>query len=760
MVVKKHTTAALFCLLALWCSVVSAGDEADGAGLWSRTSDYEDDLRGGGPGLPPLFDPEQDSLNVRRVGRGLFEPLGTLYVANDTCYVLSGKDLVLYDVSDETSPVLLSSHRMDAADVREIRAEGPYLYLTTYWEGFQIREKANDFRLAGSYTGGTRMLYSSMDKGRVYINCYEDGVHIVDITEPEEPAFLGKYEREDNPVMSVVRNDTCYTPVRSTGLLVLDVSDPSAVTEIDSLVLTDFPLRLALQDTIVYVTGEKSLMAVDVSDVHEMLEVGRLDVDYYTTLSTLSPVQVHGNYVLITDYYGGLHIINVSDPASMREVGFFPMGRPTDAVFSFPHVFVTNKDGLRVVDVSIPREPGMVGFVDGDHYLDKVEVYDDVAYICGYNSLYGSSDFFLVDVSQPALPRVLTSLEINGANDVHIVYPLAYLGSRTSGFYILDVSDPDSVVQVGHSEVNAWGIDVQFPYAYLAIEHWDNDGLKVLDVSDPDSIVEHGYFPILATYDVFVDGTIAYVASAFDGVYIIDVSDPENPESLSRVPAYDLVSDVHASGNYLYIADGYAGVNVVYVEDPAHPVEVAYSLAGYGNQIHVVEPYLYLAGGSYGMKVLDISVPEEIHEVGYYGKASQGGISADEDYIYMGTLGAGFYVFEFTPTGIVTDDPGTPEILPRTFVLHQNYPNPFNPSTTIRYEVPGDPGEKKSVDLEVYDLRGHLLEALVDGEEEPGVHRVQWDGKNRRGEPVPSGVYLYRITVGEFTGTRKMTVLR
>jgi hypothetical protein len=193
------------------------------------------------------------------------------------------------------------------------------------------------------------------------------------------------------------------------------------------------------------------------------------------------------------------------------------------------------------------------------------------------------------------------------------------------------------------------------------------------------------------------------------------------------------------------------------VSDPRNPFEVDYSVVAYGDQLHVVEPYLYLSGGSRGMRVLDVSDPHDIYEVGYYTGISPQGIYSDGENIYVGTSKQGFYILEFSPTGIV-DGGGHEEEIPRGFALNQNYPNPFNPTTTIDYEIPG--GREVRVSLSIYDLRGRLVRRLEEGMERPGRHSVLWDGRDSFGVPVPSGVYLYRLEAGDHTFTRKMTLLR
>ena len=89
--------------------------------------------------------------------------------------------------------------------------------------------------------------------------------------------------------------------------------------------------------------------------------------------------------------------------------------------------------------------------------------------------------------------------------------------------------------------------------------------------------------------------------------------------------------------------------------------------------------------------------------------------------------------------------------VPATISLHQNYPNPFNPTTTIAYDLPSD----ARVVLKVYDVAGREVRTLVDAPSEAGSHAVSFDASD-----LSSGVYLYRLTAGSFTVTRKLTVLR
>jgi flagellar hook assembly protein FlgD len=99
---------------------------------------------------------------------------------------------------------------------------------------------------------------------------------------------------------------------------------------------------------------------------------------------------------------------------------------------------------------------------------------------------------------------------------------------------------------------------------------------------------------------------------------------------------------------------------------------------------------------------------------------------------------------------------GSATVPAEALALSQNVPNPFNPTTTIRFTLP----ERAGVTLQVYDVSGALVRQLAEGEYGAGPHEVQWNGRDRGGNAVGSGVYFYRLITGNRTLTRKMVLLK
>jgi archaellum component FlaF (FlaF/FlaG flagellin family) len=96
--------------------------------------------------------------------------------------------------------------------------------------------------------------------------------------------------------------------------------------------------------------------------------------------------------------------------------------------------------------------------------------------------------------------------------------------------------------------------------------------------------------------------------------------------------------------------------------------------------------------------------------------------------------------------------------LPRTPAsrLLQNAPNPFSRYTNIYCQI-AEPG---TIRLNVYNLAGRLVKVIFDGFAEPGCYSSIWQGDDETGNPVPSGVYIYKLTAGDFEASRKLVLVR
>jgi len=96
------------------------------------------------------------------------------------------------------------------------------------------------------------------------------------------------------------------------------------------------------------------------------------------------------------------------------------------------------------------------------------------------------------------------------------------------------------------------------------------------------------------------------------------------------------------------------------------------------------------------------------------------------------------------------------EIISESFTVFTAYPNPFNPVTTISYNIPSD----GFVDVTVFDMMGRIVKNLVRSKQSYGYKSIKWNATNNQNQPVPTGIYIYKIEFGKFVANRKMILLK
>ncbi len=164
------------------------------------------------------------------------------------------------------------------------------------------------------------------------------------------------------------------------------------------------------------------------------------------------------------------------------------------------------------------------------------------------------------------------------------------------------------------------------------------------------------------------------------------------------------------------------------------------------------------------------TVTDGLYILGIYGNAGDGRVDLFARDVQTGreiplmtkiTFAPDVFVGEmFAPYPLVyegalgTDDPEADG--GREFKLLGNWPNPFNPATTIAYQLP----EKAAVRLNIYDVSGRLIKALVNESVEAGRHEVEWDGTDTNGQTAGSGVYFYRLEAGSFSDVKRGVMLK
>jgi hypothetical protein len=129
-------------------------------------------------------------------------------------------------------------------------------------------------------------------------------------------------------------------------------------------------------------------------------------------------------------------------------------------------------------------------------------------------------------------------------------------------------------------------------------------------------------------------------------------------------------------------------------------------------------------------------------------QTSDGGYVADGVTESFGYGGTDLWLIKLGSQPTLVADRQT---VPTLYMLNQNYPNPFNPSTTISWQSP----VRSWQTIKVFDVLGNEIAALVNQENDAGVHSVQFDASS-----LPSGIYFYQLRTGKFIQTKQMVLLQ
>ena len=265
--------------------------------------------------------------------------------------------------------------------------------------------------------------------------------------------------------------------------------------------------------------------------------------------------------------------------------------------------------GLQVIDVTNPSNPTIVGSIDSI-LAYKVDVSDGYAYVAGGLMLYA------IDVSAPQNPVLLgyTTPFYRNARDLRVSGGYAYgvydgLDTYSQPFgalRVIDVRNPQSLIPKATLSTGkgAAGVDVSGEYAYVTDGGWI--GLRLINVSNPENPAIGSSLELPYVYKVHVSGDYAYVAGSYK-LYVVNVSNPQNPSLVGSVDKPGGAEDVYVRNGYAYVAAGENGLLVIDVSNPQSPtVTGSIDTPGNAQAVDVAGFYAYVADGESGLQVIDL----------------------------------------------------------------------------------------------------------------------------------------------------------
>lgn len=508
-----------------------------------------------------------------------------------------------------------------------IFAEGPVVLTQRGWWPGYLRGQANSVDVSGQYA---------------YLGLFSGGMRVVDISDPANPRRVGGFE---GPVIADVQVFGNYVYGSwDNKVHIIDVTNPAVPRKVGEY--NGFVAGIAVSGNYTYILDTsvlRGLQVFDNTDPDNLKLVGSLNVGV-----SGSALAVSGNRAYIAD--SRLRVVDISNPTDPKLLGSSDELYATDIAISGSHVYVADYNGfLRVIDISDSANPRSVATVPTRG--QAIQIAGDFAYLAN------SQGVTAINISNPANPGAPETLPFP-AIDLKVSGQRLYLTSET-GMTVLDISNPTSPVALATHETagSAHAVKLANGRAYLS----DGDaGLRIIDVNDLANMRQLGRLDLDGiTVDADVAGDFAYVATV-RAMDVVNVSDPANPQFVSRYKQGENVFDVQLSGNRAFVAHGVDGMHVVDISNPAMPTQFLASFGvnpgtgGLGaTAVTSSGDFIYVVYQGDGLFALDTRILDTWNSSiplftgpGYNTSGEGSGVAASGNYAYVASWQAGLQIID------------------------------------------------------------------------------------------------------------------
>jgi hypothetical protein len=596
-----------------------------------------------------------DSQNIDLISKPLFGFAMDVYVVGNLAYLCAGYSLLIFDVSNTLDPVLLGYYDFPTF-ATGVFVEGDFAYVANFFDGLKILDvttpsapelarevgisagDAQGVYVLGSYayvahTNGfaivdlsTYIVLTNHDTPTTvnqvfvaqsgaftyaYITVTDEGFLIVNVTNPNSPMEEGRndiYSVSLNPRDVFVSEPYAYITDHYQGLIAFNISDKT-----DPRAPTAYPMAVSDYYLGVMISGDYAFITVE--DIDEQAGLAMVDVSdpenpvfhmTYQTEGNAGIVFIENEHAFLTAQEFGLIIISVSGvPPSPSTRGDWRTGYwPRESYKDGNYLYVADGEaGLEILDVSDPENPFVAAYYDTESECIAVYVEGGSAYIAD-----GNGGLLVIDVGIPTNPQEDWSLPTEGfANDVDVQNQYAYVGTGDYGLRVIDINTQTEVAEFDIEDQETYSVQVMDDFAYLG----DGNGLRIVNITNPLTPTEEAFYTLLdpgiySTMDVHVTGSYAYVTDMLNGLTILDISDPSNPELIITI-SQPLSTGVFVLGTTVYLTH-IEGLRTLDTSTPSNPIDKGYyNPSGFCSKTLVSGSYAYLSALTGGLYILDIS---------------------------------------------------------------------------------------------------------------------------------------------------------
>ncbi len=620
-------------------------------------------------------------------------------VIQDNIACIGGLNSIdLFDISDLENLLLLSTIPVNSCISISINNEK--LYAACGQSGIYFIDISNPHSpiIEAHYGEYWRSILIDVVWPAAYVDNYENAINIFNIEDINNIELVGVIPSYSDHF--IISENKMYTNAEQNCINVFDLSNPLNPIQLSSLEGVGSPL--AVDENVLYTRGN----GIDVFQINDNFELSPLGM--YDDWTAIEGFEVSNGIAFNITRGEGLQILDLSDQIEEKCIGncglpIFPveMNLYENAIY----LNYDYNEMAGIIDISNFENPIYQQFPNQDDELISFTLWNDVLF---------ANDWFNIhsyNLSNPFEPQLLETFECISGSDMLLTMDDMLIEFDYSEIKLYSINNSTQISEIGlYNDVGyKTAFEAKNGFIYYTINHL---GIKIIDIDNPERI---DYYPI----EGFIGGmkindNILYV-SADNEIILLDITDPTSIEYVTSIQPHEdseFIAPVIIDGNDLIIADtSWNEVSVYDISVPTIPT--------------LVESY---------------SGCREIREM----------LLIDE-FLLTGNNRSGFAII--TLDGLL--DSNENEIV-SNFSSLNNYPNPFNPTTTINFSIQSN----TKVNLSIYNIKGQKVRTLVDSNIEKGDHSVMWNGSDESGNPVSSGIYLYKLKTKDNQKTNRMLLLK
>jgi len=434
-----------------------------------------------------------------------------------------------------------------------------------------------------------------------------NSIQVMDMSDPVAPV-LGRIVSTGRPNRIVAEGERLYV-LDDSQVHVLEIGDPADPEPVDIIDFGEVDLKdVAVQGDLLFAVSVSSVYVVDLSTGAVIVDGQVIDEEIQFQRIVLRGTEAY----FLSEYYwdrGGVYVYDIGDPAAPARIGIVPLAEVFAIDVTDNRIFVA--DGLTGINTIVPGPPAeklSLGPAVLSGRYNSISVNGTLA-ACGSDS---DDRFCLVDLTDPAAPRVTSEFEMLQVTDIALTDDFAYVAQLGYGLQIVDVRDPAAPELRGKVRFPGtdgfWAVAVAGNHVLVA----DSDlGLWVVDITDPDAPTEVDLVDLPGQpYRIALMGDLAIVVGHFPDIQVIDWSDPAAPTLVGTLDTPGQATGVAVANGLVYVADGSA-LLIVDVSTPSAPAIVGSQLAINGDAYQVVvdDDRAYVFGYYSGLMVVDVSDP-------------------------------------------------------------------------------------------------------------------------------------------------------